>query len=103
MKTLMTVAISLALIAGGSTAVLAQGKCAEAPGQDRTCLVESKNGSFNDVDVAGAKWLPRKAAEAQAAKDPTKLRTFEYANDPLVLNGTYDSAEDLCKTHFPVP
>jgi hypothetical protein len=100
MKTLMTVAVALVLMTGGSTAALAQGKSAEAPGQDRTCLVQSKNGSFNDVDVASAKWLPRKAAEAQAAKDPTNLRTFEYANDPLVLDGTYDSAEDLCNTHF---
>jgi hypothetical protein len=47
--------------------------------------------------------LPRKAAEAQASKDPSKLRTFEYAEDGLVKDGTYDSAEELCNEHFPVP
>ena len=79
---------------------MAQGKSADAPGQDRTCLVESGNGSWNDADVAGTKWLPRKAAEAQASKDPAKFRVFDYENDALVKNKTYASAEALCTEHF---
>lgn len=100
MKSFATMAIALSLLAAGTAAVSAQGKSASAPGQDRTCLVESSNGSFNDVDVASTKWLPRKAAEAQASKDPAKFKLFDYANDPLVINKTYASAEDLCNTHF---
>lgn len=72
-----------------------------APGQDRTCLVTTGTpGSFNDADVTGTKWLPRKAAEAQAAKDPENVRVFDYSSDPLVTNGTYASAEELCNKHF---
>lgn len=100
MKSFATIAIAVSLLAAGTAAASAQGNKANAPGQDRVCLVESSNGSFNDVDVASTKWLPRKAAEAQASKDPTKLKVFDYSNDPLVINKTYASAEALCKTHF---
>ena len=72
-----------------------------APGQDRTCLVTTGvPNSWNDVDIVSAKWLPRKAAEAQAKKDPTTMKIFEYASDPLVTGGTYASAEELCNKHF---
>ncbi|MDB5539985.1 MAG: hypothetical protein JWQ89_1712 [Devosia sp.] len=97
---LLTLAVGLAL---GSTPVLAQNNNANpaAPGQDRTCLVTTGTpNSWNDVDVVGTKWLPRKAAEAQAKKDPTTMRTFDYADDPLVTGGTYASAEELCNKHF---
>ena len=42
----------------------------------------------------------RKAAEAQASKDPSTMRVFDYGNDPLVTGGTYASAEELCEKHF---
>jgi len=72
-----------------------------APGQDRVCLVTTGTAnSWNDTDIVSTKWLPRKAAEAQAAKDPTMERVFDYTNDPLVINGTYASAEELCNKHF---
>ncbi len=72
-----------------------------APGQDRTCLVTTGvPNSWNDVDIVSAKWLPRKAAEVQAKTDPTTMKTFEYASDPLVTGGTYTSAEELCNKHF---
>jgi hypothetical protein len=88
------------VLAAGSMAQAASKKV-DAPGQDRTCLVTTKTaGSFNDADVVSTKWLPRKAAEAQASKDPTMVRIFDYDQDPLVTNGTYASAEDLCNTHF---
>ena len=97
MKTLPTfIAIIVTLAAAPS---LAQNNNANpaAPGQDRTCLVTTGvPNSWNDVDIVGTKWLPRKAAEAQAKKDPTTMRTFEYGNDPLVTGGTYASAEELC-------
>jgi hypothetical protein len=28
------------------------------------------------------------------------MKTFEYADDPLVKNKTYASAEELCNKHF---
>ena len=69
--------------------------------RDRICLVTTKNAnSWNDTDVAKTKWLPRKAAEAQASKDPSTMRTFEYEKDPLVTSGQYASAEELCEKHF---
>jgi hypothetical protein len=100
MKALLSTAVAAAVVIAGTGGALAQGKSADAPGQDRTCLVTSSNGSFNDDDVATTKWLPRKAAEAQASKDPTNMRVFDYQDDPLVKDGTYASAEELCNEHF---
>ena len=100
MKKIIALAMAATLAAAIPASALAQGKSAEAPGQDRTCLVESSNGGWNDVDVASAKWLPRKAAEAQASKDPSMFRVFDYADDELVKNKTYASAEELCNEHF---
>ena len=102
MKTLFGLSLACAMMIG-SVPVLAQDNNANpaAPGQDRTCLVTTGvPNSWNDVDIVGTKWLPRKAAEAQAKKNPTTMRTFEYADDPLVLNHTYASAEELCNEHF---
>ena len=92
-------ACAAALISSGA---LAQNNAnPNAPGQDRVCLVETGTpGRFNDVDVVSTKWLPRKAADAQASKDPDSLRVFDYTNDPLVTGGEYASAEELCKKHF---
>jgi len=90
---------TMVMAAGGIAE--AASKKADAPGQDRTCLVTTKAaGSFNDAEIVSTKWLPRKAAEAQASKDPDMSRVFDYEQDPLVTNGTYASAEDLCNTHF---
>lgn len=100
MRNLITFATMALLTSVISPAVMAQGKSADAPGHDRTCLVESSNGAWNDADVAGTKWLPRKAADAQASKDPSKFRVFNYEKDPLVVGGKYASAEALCNEHF---
>jgi hypothetical protein len=100
MKTLLSTITAIALVTAATSGAMAQGKSAEAPGQDRTCLVTSSNGGWNDDDVASTKWLPRKAAEAQAAKDPSKMRIFDYDDDPLVTTGEYASAEELCNEHF---
>ncbi len=91
-------AIAALVVSGGSVAFAAK---SSAPGQDRVCLVTTKNpNSFNDVDVASTKWLPRKAADKQASKDPSTLKVFDYTDDPLVTGGTYASAEELCNKHF---
>jgi hypothetical protein len=105
MKTLLSALAVAALLGGSAGSALAQnnGNNANpnAPGQDRTCLVTTgKADSFNDADVVSTKWLPRKAADAQASKDPHTMKTFDYASDPLVTNGTYKSAQDLCENHF---
>ncbi len=100
-KILMT--LTTAALAFASLPVLAADNNANpsAPGQDRVCLVTTgKANSWNDVDIVDTKWLPRAAAEAQASKDPTTRKVFDYTNDPLVLNKTYASAEELCKKHF---
>ena len=102
MKYLIAAAAIVVSLAGTGSVFAESAKAnSNAPGQDRVCLVTTKTpGSFNDVDVASTKWLPRKAAEAQSSKDPTTMKVFDYTNDPLVLNHTYASAEELCKTHF---
>lgn len=101
MKIQIYAALAAAVLISSANGAIAASNKTNAPGQDRTCLVTTKNAnSFNDVDVVKTKWLPRKAAEAQAKKDPSTMRTFEYGQDPLVTNGTYASAEDLCKKHF---
>jgi hypothetical protein len=77
---------------------------ASAPGQDRACLVTTGTpNSFADDQIVSAKWLPRKAAKAQAAKDPTTMMVDDYADDPLVVgdNKLYASGEELCNEHFP--
>jgi hypothetical protein len=75
---------------------------ANAPGQDRACLVTTGTpNNFNDDQIVSAKWLPRKAALAQAAKDPTTMMVDDYADDPLVGEGkTYATGEELCNEHF---
>lgn len=102
MTTLIPAACVLALLGTGAVAAQSNNHANPAtPGQDRTCLVTSGTpGSFNDSDVVDAKWLPRRAAEAQAAQNPTTRRVFDFDDDPLVTGGTYTSAEDLCNTHF---
>jgi hypothetical protein len=41
----------------------------DAPGQDRVCLVTTSGGVSGTI--VGTKWLPRKAAEAQANNETT--------------------------------
>lgn len=99
-KSLTTIAVLATLLAAPAFAQSNNANPA-APGQDRVCLVTTGTpDSWNDADVISTKWLPRKAAESQAAKDPKTLRVFDYTADPLVTNGTYASAEDLCNQHF---
>jgi hypothetical protein len=105
MKNLVISTFAAVLVMGAAGTAVAQtdnNANANAPGQDRTCLVTSSNpGSFNDADVAETKWLPRKAAEQQASKSPDTMKVFDYQDDPLVGEGKqYATAEDLCNDHF---
>ncbi len=102
----MKIVISLAIAATSVLALagpsFAQGNKANAPGQDRACLVTTGTpNNFNDDQIISAKWLPRKAAMAQAEKDPTTMMVDDYADDPLVGEGkTYATGEELCNEHF---
>ncbi len=105
MRNLILASAAAAFLAAMGTSAMSQSNNnanANAPGQDRTCLVTTGTpGSFNDADVTETKWLPRKAAEQQASKNPGTMRVFEYDNDPLVGEGKqYATAEELCTTHF---
>ena len=99
-NTLVSIVITMAMLVGPALAESSNAS-ANAPGQDRVCLVSTGTAKgWNDADIVSTKWLPRKAAEAQASKDPTMAKVFDYSNDPLVLNKTYASAEELCSKHF---
>jgi type 1 fimbria pilin len=45
----------------------------DAPGQNRACLVTTSGGA--EGEVLSGKWLPRKAAEAQADNETTFVGT----------------------------
>ena len=63
-----------------------------APGQDRVCLItfgtaaEAQAGA--DATALSGKYLPRKAADAQAAKSGGKARVFDYSNKTETVDGT---------------
>ena len=64
------------------------------PGHDRVCLITfDADGGRNNTDVVGAKYLPRKAADAQnkSASDNVAIYTYSAVGDP----GT-DSTEQTC-------
>jgi hypothetical protein len=77
-----------------SAAQTNQGKSADAPGQDRVCLItwgsaaDAATGA--DATALSGKYLPRKAAEAQAAQSGGKSRVFDYSNSTQNVNtGSY--------------
>ena len=82
------IAAPLAAQAAGS------GKSADAPGQDKVCLItwgsaaDAATGA--DATALNGKYLPRKAAEQQAANSAGKSRVFDYSNSTQAGNtGTY--------------
>ena len=97
------IAITLAAAAFMTTPLAAQstnsGKSADAPGQDKVCLItwgsaaDAATGA--DATALNGKYLPRKAAEAQAAKSGGKSRVFDYSNSTQAGNtGTYTIASN---------
>ena len=77
MRQTVGIALALALCGLGGSAYAASDKAnANAPGQDRVCLVTfSKAGTSANTDVTSAKILPRKAAQAQASDT---MKIYEY-------------------------
>ena len=66
------------------------GKSSDAPGQDRVCLItwgsaaDAATGA--DATALSGKYLPRKAAEQQAANSGGKSRVFDYSNSTQHVN-----------------
>jgi hypothetical protein len=83
MKIIASLAIAAALLASPA---LAQNNNANpnAPGQDRDCLItwlsQADATAAVDAKAVSGKYLPKKAAEAQAAKSGGKARVFDYSN-----------------------
>ena len=92
-KPLIFTIAALSLAAAGPA--LAGNQHAEhAPGQDKVCLItwgsaaDAATGA--DATALNGKYLPRKAAEAQASKSGGKSRVFDYSNSTQAGNtGTY--------------
>jgi len=83
--------IGAACAIAAASPLLAKSKMANAPGQDRACLITF--GSAADAN-AGAdatalrgKYLPRNAADAQAARSGGKARVFDYSNSTQTPTG----------------
>ena len=97
-------ATALAVAALTMTAPLAAqnatpGKSSDAPGQDRVCLItwgsaaDATSGA--DATALSGKYLPRKAAEQQAASSGGKARVFDYSNSTQNVNtGSYTIADN---------
>ena len=80
--------------AAAAPALAGGGNSADAPGQDRVCLITWANAADAatgaDATALNGKYLPRKAAEAQASKSDGKSRVFDYSNSTQAGNtGTY--------------
>jgi hypothetical protein len=90
-------AVALILTGPASAQAAAPGKSGDAPGQDRVCLITwgtpADAASGADATALSGKYLPRKAAEAQAAHSGGKARVFDYSNSTQNVNtGSYTIA-----------
>ena len=80
----VTGALTIAFSTGLATAESNKAN-ANAPGQDRVCLItfgdHDQATAGADADIVSTKYLPRKAAEAQADYDKGgAVRIFEYGD-----------------------
>ena len=96
MKTHLIASAALLALAAAPAALAgpAQGNSQDAPGQDRVCLITwasaADAATEADATALSGKYLPRKAAEAQAANSGGKSRVFDYSNSTQAVNtGTY--------------
>jgi hypothetical protein len=92
MRSLLFASLSAGLLAAPAAA--SPGNSADAPGQDKVCLITwgsaADANSGADATALSGKYLPRKAAEAQAAKSGGKSRVFDYSNSTQNVNtGSY--------------
>jgi hypothetical protein len=93
-KLSMAAGAAVVLAAAPLSAHASPGKSADAPGQDKVCLITwasaADAGSGADATALSGKYLPRKAAEAQAAQSGGKARVFDYSNSTQNVNtGSY--------------
>ena len=91
-KLLIVITLGMSLVAAPALATHKAGHTANnpnAPGQDRACLVTTSGGEGGQV--LSGKWLPRKAATAQANNDTTWVGT-----DPVTF--TKEGCEGLPDT-----
>ena len=95
MKHVWWTSAALGLIAfAGAAAAAPGGNSANAPGQDRVCLITWNTpedaASGADATAVSGKYLPRGAAEMQAAHSGGRSRTFDYSDSTQSGNtGTY--------------
>ena len=103
----MMLKLQAAALAGAALAMTAPlaaqnatpGKSTDAPGQDRVCLITWASAadatSGADATALSGKYLPRKAAEEQAANSGGKARVFDYSNSTQHVNtGHYTIASN---------
>jgi hypothetical protein len=96
MKRIVIAALAASALSapGAALAFQAHGNSADAPGQDRVCLITwgsvADANSGADSTALSGRYLPRRAAEAQAAHSDGKARVFDYSNSTQAVNtGTY--------------
>jgi hypothetical protein len=91
--------VALAMTAPLAAQNATPGRSTDAPGQDRVCLITwgsaADAASGADATALNGKYLPRKAAEAQAAQSGGKSRVFDYSNSTQNVNtGSYTIANN---------
>ena len=83
--------IGTACAFAAASPLLAAGKMADASGQDRACLISfgsaADANAGADATALSGKYLPRKAADAQAAQSGGKARVFDYSNTTQTPTG----------------
>jgi hypothetical protein len=94
MKRIHLISMAAGLLALPGAALALQGNSADAPGQDRVCLITwatpQDAASGADATALEGKYLPRRAAEAQAARSGGRSRVFDYSNSTQNVNtGNY--------------
>ena len=94
LSTAAVTGLALAMTAPLAAQNATPGKSTDAPGQDRVCLITwgsaADAASGADATALSGKYLPRKAAEAQAAQSGGKARAFDYSNSTQNVNtGNY--------------
>lgn len=104
MKLLIASSAALAAFAGVAAAQ-PNGNSADAPGQDRVCLItwntpaDAQSGA--DATAVSGRYLPRRAAEAQAAQSGGRSRVFDYSGRTVTGNtGTFTIANNEDERRF---
>jgi hypothetical protein len=98
---------STALLAAAALPAFAAetGKSGDAAGQDKVCLITwgsaADASSGADSTALSGKYLPRKAAEAQASRSGGKSRVFDYSNSTQNVNtGSYTITDNESERAF---